>query len=81
MFKIWTGHNFNDRVRVQLTPTGVDILKDYWYMGFPEFVKVAIKTRVLEEQLWRVMKIFGPHVHMGMKEPIEMVFEIEEERL
>lgn len=76
--------NFNDKVRVQLTDHGVDILKKQHELldamlkqqgntdGLGEFVVSIDEDGLTSFQLWQLMQTFGEHMVMGMNEPFEM---------
>jgi hypothetical protein len=68
--------NINDYVEVVLTQAGADTYNTYWNdisYRWPGFVEKNLKEGdVLKEQLWSVMQIFGPHIHLGGHVPFVM---------
>lgn len=76
--------NINECVYVKITEAGWDRLKKNHYELYeaykaniyPEFEIPEYENYLItdddgwtEIQLWRLMNEFGPHIHMGMKEP------------
>ena len=70
--------NLNDRVRVTVTATGVKA----WNEFYAKFEAYGIKTPPMaagqthKDQLWQIMRIFGPTLMMGFDGPIETEIEI-----
>lgn len=70
-----TEHNFNDRVKVRITPEG-EKLWNLW------FERLSLLPRAIERdadgysemQLWEVANIFGDGMYNGCTPPVEMTF-------
>lgn len=69
--------NINDYVEVVLTAAGARIWNEY-EMGFAKYNVRGWEPRlkkegdVHRESLWRMMKVFGPHIHLGGVVPFVM---------
>jgi hypothetical protein len=74
----WHGFNLNDEVRFKPTEKGMALYSEF-YGGPVNWLKVDDEGRVTD-QLWHVMQIFGPHISLGFKNPIETDFEIRRTR-
>lgn len=66
--------NINTKVKVKLTDRGADILNRYnrqfHISGDPEKDEKMFPTNyvvgdTIEDELWSVMHIWGPHIYMG----------------
>ena len=76
--------NLNNYATVTMQPEGVRILKEYWRSGFPgQPVEEALdlmyptwRTGAIRIQLWEMCQIFGPHMKMGMVNPLETDIEV-----
>lgn len=70
--------NINNYVEVVLTKTGIDILENHYmktYSHLPINIRMpldmhlkASKQEPIQFQLWELMKMFGPHIFLGMNE-------------
>lgn len=63
--------NLNDLIFVKLTKLGCEQFEAYYrspvYDGLPEMYRPPIPEPGQEKdfQIWELMQIFGPHMHMG----------------
>lgn len=55
--------NLNDRVRIRLNKQGKEIL----IAAYPNM----LAGNTWDAQLWEVMQVFGPNIHLGFRVPIE----------
>lgn len=69
--------NMNDECSVRLTPSGIDVLMKNDTVSYQ--YNFDQKTRILKQQLWVLMQIFGPSLYNGSNhfEYNEIVFKIE----
>ncbi len=74
--------NINNKVRVRITAIGKQLLRKNWLDVHAEIWAkggVGYEYREPEEdaegwsewQMWELMKAFGPHLHLGCKQPFE----------
>jgi hypothetical protein len=67
--------NLNSSVTIKLFPTGKAIWLNYWSQFGENTKSYALKElgndNTLTLQLWEVMKIFGPHISIGIDAPFE----------
>jgi hypothetical protein len=70
--------NLNDTVKLKIKPKGFEILRhehEDLRKTFPKmepFIPPANDAEGYHHmQLWRVMELFGPHIHIGFDAPIE----------
>lgn len=69
--------NINDSVRVKLLPAGIAILKKSdqgWRLTHG--INKPTPDGWSRWQLWDLMSVFGPHIHMGFEVPFETEIEI-----
>lgn len=79
--------NFNDPVKVRLTPSGRAVLMDQHneldqylrkrgHKGLEQFRCSVDEEGYSTFQIWQLMQTFGPHMVMGCPEPFaaEMIF-------
>ena len=73
--------NINDNVRVQLTPYGREVHKEYW----GKILKGSSLKYILPNedengwstwQLWDLMATFGPGLRLGFETPFKTEIEI-----
>ncbi len=68
--------NLNDTVEVVLSKFGAKIYNDWW--NDPDFnwrtTELSAKKTgdKLRAQLWHLMQVFGPHIHLGGNAPFEL---------
>lgn len=69
--------NLNDYAEVVLTDVGARIWNEY-EKGFAKYAIPGWEPRLkkegdtLKQQLWSLMKIYGPHIHLGGAVPFEL---------
>lgn len=70
--------NLNDMVKVIIKPKGYEALRlehEELFAKYPNigpFVPPSSDADGFHHmQLWRVMEVFGPHIHMGCEVPID----------
>lgn len=67
--------NLNDNVRVKLNDRGRFIWNRYWVLATHNddhsMNSKITEDGYLQEQLWVVMNVFGPHLQMGFDQPME----------
>ena len=70
--------NINDAAEVVLSEYGAQVYNKYHERYTHYRPEIVSKGDVLREQLWRLMQVFGPAIHLGQQSPIEegrMIFE------
>jgi hypothetical protein len=77
----WKSINVNDKVRFKFLNNGERIWRDYWQPhcgGRDPLDSIpADADGWREEQLWRVMTIFGPHLRNGFRNPMETEIQVQ----
>lgn len=63
--------NLNEPVQVVLTAEGAVILNREFKRWRPSSDKVWEEGDIYEEQLHEMMFVFGPHINMALRSPIE----------
>jgi hypothetical protein len=70
--------NMNDAAEVVLTELGAQVYNKYHERYTYYRPEIVSKGDVLRDQLWHLMQVFGPAIHLGQYSPFEecrMIFE------
>lgn len=60
--------NINDRVSVELTAKGLEVLAKYWGQFGTSLPKKDLDGSTYTTQFWNLMEIFGPMTSHGSKQ-------------
>ncbi|RYI30554.1 hypothetical protein EVU96_09060 [Bacillus infantis] len=69
--------NINQQVKVKLNEKGKELLFNH----YDEFVLQLDQDGYYKIQLWKLMQVFGNHLHMGKELPFEAEIEVVEDSL
>ena len=69
--------NLNNKIKIELTPTGIAFYKNYWDNIVPNSCYPGLKENILSVPLWDFAQIFGQELYQGNSNlPCSMNFKI-----